>query len=252
MAFDRPTIIGIVPLYDNKRDSLWMVPGYMEGISAVGGIPLMLPLTNEEAQLRQILRRVDGVLFPGGQDIDPAFYQESVSAQCGEVCRRRDEMERNLLRLCRMQRKPALGICRGLQLFNAVLGGTLYQHIPQQLPDACEHHMRPPYHRPVHPVSVEAGSLLFDLLGKTRLQVNSYHHQGVRELSPLLTACAWSPDGLVEAAEDRSQPFFLGVQWHPEWLWETDADSRTLFYSFVQACRTEGNPFGFSREYAIL
>lgn len=252
MDANRPTIIGIVPLYDKKRDSLWMVPGYMEGITAVGGLPLMLPLTSGDEQLRQIVRRVDGVLFPGGQDIDPARYHESVSAQCGELCRRRDEMECKLLRLCRVQRKPVLGICRGLQLFNAALGGTLYQHIPQQLPDALSHQMTPPYHRPVHPVSVEAGSLLFHLVGKTQLRVNSYHHQGVKQLSPLLTACAWSPDGLIEAAEDRSQPFFLGVQWHPELSWKTDADSRALFYSFVQASRMEGNPFGFSREYAIL
>ena len=234
---NRPAIIGIVPLYDKQRKSLWMVPGYMEGIVQAGGLPVIFPLTCDREKLEQLLDRVDGVLFTGGQDVDPARYGQQMQDSCGEICRKRDEMEWELLRLCRVRRKPAYGICRGIQLFNAALGGTLYQHIPDELPSEVEHHMTPPYDRAVHPVTVDEDSMLYRILGKSSLRVNSYHHQGVRDLSPVLTACAWAPDGLVEAVEDRKQPFFLATQWHPEFSWEKDASSRRIFQAFVDACR---------------
>lgn len=232
----QPVIIGVTPLYDIQRDSLWMVPGYMDGIVDAGGLPIMLPLTAEEDQLEQLVDRVDGVLFTGGQDVDPVVYHAETLPSCGEICPARDAMERALLRLCRERRKPVYGICRGIQLFNAALGGTLYQHLPEQLPSGVEHHMHAPYDRAVHPVSVKQGSLLYRILGKECAAVNSYHHQGVKTLALGLTASAYAPDGLVEAVEDTSQPFFLATQWHPEFFFQKDTDSRKIFRAFVQAC----------------
>lgn len=230
-----PTI-GIVPLYDMQRDSFWMVPGYMEGILAASGLPLMLPFTEEKEELEQLVDQMDGILFPGGQDIQPARYGQKPRTSCGEICRQRDEMEWKLLQLCRERCKPAFGICRGLQLMNVVLGGTLYQHLPEQLIGAADHHMTPPYDRAVHMVSLASDSLLQHIVGKSKLEVNSYHHQGICRLAPPLVAAAWAPDGLTEAVEDPNQPFFLAVQWHPEFSWEKEEDSRKLFQAFVTAC----------------
>ncbi len=231
-----------------------MVPGYFDGILEAGGLPIMFPLTKEKERLEQMVDCVDGVLFTGGQDIQPERYGQPIQDGCGEICWRRDAMEWELLKLCRVRRKPVYGICRGIQLFNAALGGTLYQHIPDELPTDIEHHMKPPYDRAAHTVTIEVGSKLYGIIGQTCIQVNSYHHQGVCNLSPVLTACAWAPDGLVEAVEDRSQPFFLATQWHPEFSWKTDVNSRKLFHAFVAACRTGGTSYGFynGTEYDIL
>ncbi|MDO5784326.1 MAG: gamma-glutamyl-gamma-aminobutyrate hydrolase family protein [Eubacteriales bacterium] len=232
----QPVIVGVTPLYDIQRDSLWMVPGYMDGIVDAGGLPIMLPLTADQQQLEQLIDRIDGVLFTGGQDVDPAVYHAEMLPSCGEICPARDAMERVLLRLCRERHKPVYGICRGIQFFNAALGGTLYQHLPVELPSEVEHHMQAPYDCAVHTVSIKKNSLLHRILGKESAAVNSYHHQGVKTLAPSLIASAFAPDGLIEAVEDVSQPFFLATQWHPEFFFEKDADSRRIFRAFVQAC----------------
>ena len=232
----QPIVIGVTPLVDIQRDSLWMVPGYMDGITDAGGLPIMLPLTADARQLEQLVDRVDGVLLTGGQDVDPAVYHADKLPSCGEICPARDAMERELLRLCRERRKPVYGICRGIQIMNAALGGTLYQHLPEELPQIVEHHMHAPYDRAVHTVTITRGTLLHRILGKEYASVNSYHHQGVRLLAPALTASAYAPDGLIEAVEDPTQPFFLATQWHPELFFRKDADSRKIFRAFVQAC----------------
>lgn len=231
-----PIVIGVTPLYDIQRDSLWMVPGYMDGITEAGGLPIMLPLTTDTQQLQQLFGRIDGILFTGGQDVDPAVYGQKQSPLCGETCLQRDVMEQKLIKLCRKYHKPAYGICRGIQLFNAALGGTLYQHLPDELPSQIEHHMSPPYDRSVHTVSIAENTLLYRILGKTYVQVNSYHHQGVRNIAPVLRAGAYAEDGLIEAVEDPNQPFFLATQWHPELFFHKDEDCRKIFYAFVQAC----------------
>lgn len=250
----RTVKIGVIPLYDRERDSLWMLPGYFDSILHAGGLPVMLPLTQDSQRLKEMVDCVDGVLFPGGQDIQPERYGQPIAENCGEICWRRDAMEWELLKLCRVRRKPVYGICRGIQLFNAALGGTLHQHLPDTLVSETDHHMIPPYDRVTHMVSVETDSLLYRIIGKTQMWVNSYHHQGICRLSPVLSSCAWSSDGLIEAVEDRSQPFFLATQWHPEFLWKTDTDSQKIFSAFVQACRTNGKSLGFYAEtdYDIL
>jgi len=126
-------MIGVLPLYDEKKESLWMLPGYMKGIEAAGGIPVMLPLISDTDIIMSIADSFDGFLFSGGQDVNPAIYGEKMEAFCGKPCDERDSMERMLFEQVTKLDKPILGICRGLQLFNALLGGTLYQDIPSQL-----------------------------------------------------------------------------------------------------------------------
>lgn len=234
-------MIGVIPLYDEKKESYWMLPGYMTGLEAAGAVPVMLPLTGNREVILQLMKQLDGLLLTGGHDIDPGIYGETPLPECGTLCRERDRMETIAAEACLNADKPLFGICRGLQLLNALLGGTLYQDIPTQKPGAVSHQMTPPYNRPVHPVSVEPETLLYQILGKEELAVNSYHHQGIKTLAPPLRAMAAAADGLIEAVYHPDKTFAAAVQWHPEFSWQTDGDSRKLFAAFVSACRKKNN-----------
>ena len=234
-------VIGVVPLYDIQRDSLWMIPGYLDGIAAAGGIPVVLPLTEDEQVLGQLANDVDGFLMTGGQAVSPALYGEERLDSCGETLPVRDGMESRLFQLCLERDVPVLGICRGIQLMNVLLGGTLYQDLPSQRPTQTEHHMSPPYDRPVHQVEICKGTPLFDLIQTERMDVNSYHHQAVRDKAPALQTMAVSEDGLIEAVCLPERPFVWAVQWHPELSWRTDEKSRRIFEAFVGRCASERN-----------
>ena len=147
-------LIGIVPLVDAQRESYWMLPGYMRGVEQAGGLPIMLPLTDDDAALRQLADTCGGFLLTGGQDVSPALYGAAPAPACGETCPARDAMETKLLALALEQDKPVLGICRGIQFLNVYLGGTLYQDLPTEHPSAAEHHQKPPYDVPVHSVTL--------------------------------------------------------------------------------------------------
>ena len=229
-------LIGIVPLVDAPRDSYWMLPGYMQGVEQAGGVPIMLPLTDEDAVLRQLVELCDGFLLTGGQDVSPALYGAAPSPQCGETCPRRDAMEKALLPLALAQDKPVLGICRGIQFLNACLGGTLYQDLPTEHPSTACHHQQPPYAQPIHGVTLVPGTPLQTLLGKQTLAVNSLHHQAIQTLAPALQAMAVSEDGLVEAVCLPEKKFVWAVQWHPEFSFAVNADSRKIFAAFIESC----------------
>jgi putative glutamine amidotransferase len=239
-------LIGIVPLYDEPRNSFWILPGYMQAIEHAGGIPVMLPLTANSSVLRQLAKQFDGFLFSGGQDIAPELYGEQPADCCGAVCSERDAMEKALLEFVLKFDKPAFGICRGIQFMNVFLGGTLYQDIPSQFQTetAIPHYQQPPYHQPVHSVTVEPETPLFCVLqtGETPsnasfdIPVNSFHHQGIRRLATELKTAACAPDGLIEAVYHPDKRFVFAVQWHPELSWQTDSNSRKIFSYFVQHC----------------
>lgn len=226
-------VIGLVPLWDEKKDSCWMLPGYMKVIEDGGGLPIILPLTADPEALEDCLRLCDGLLLTGGHDVDPALYGESPLPQCGAVCTLRDEMESYLLRRAVELDLPVLGICRGIQIMNAVLGGTLYQDLPTQHPSEVTHVMKPPYDQPVHTVEILEGTPLADLLGSGTYAVNSYHHQAVKTLAPDARPMAVSPDGLVEALYLPGKRFIWGVQWHPEFAYQTDENCRKLVEYFL-------------------
>lgn len=229
-------VIGIVPLYDEEKDSYWMLPGYMKALEECLSIPVMLPLTEDKTELLYFIRTCDGLLLPGGQDVAPASYGEERLPACGPICPAKDRMEGILLDAAVRLDKPVLGICRGLQFLNAHTGGTLYQDLPTEHPGLC-HRMERPYDRGAHPVTVERKSPLYEIVGSTEYNVNSCHHQGIRDLSPLLCAAATAPDGLVEAAWMPGKHFILGVQWHPEWLYQKDPAAMRLFEAFVKAAK---------------
>ena len=240
MGKTRKPVIGVTPLVDARRESYWMLPGYFEGILEAGGVPIMLPLSDDADVLGQSLAACDGLLIAGGQDVSPEVYGEAspeAVALVGETCRERDRMEAVLLEAAVARDLPVLGICRGIQVINALLGGTLWQDLPAQRPSAVEHHGTPPYDVPVHTVEVAAGTPLAAAIGAGEHAVNSYHHQAVRELAPGLEAMAVSPDGLVEALWRPESSFLWAVQWHPEFAHRVDEASRRIFSAFIGAAR---------------
>jgi len=231
---ERP-IIGVIPLWDEKKDSIWMLPGYMQGLEEAGVVPVILNLTVSETALKQTARFCDGFLFTGGHDVNPQLYGQEKNSHCEEICEIRDQMEAYLFREAVLnQHKPALGICRGIQLFNVLLGGSLYQDIPAEFPGAVNHTKGPPYDVPAHNVRLIPESPLFKLIGKECIEVNSYHHQGINRIAPGLEIMALADDGLVEAVYMPDHSYVWAVQWHPEFS-RKDEISKKIFSSFAGA-----------------
>ena len=229
-------IIGLIPLYDDEKDSYWMIPGYMKAIELCGATPIMLPLTENKETLQTCFDLCDGLLMTGGHDVNPALYGEEKLQVCGDSCSIRDNMEKFLFNEALKFDKPVLGICRGIQLMNVLLGGTLYQDLPSQKPTNTEHHMTPPYDRAIHKVTILDNTYLADLIGKSEYGVNSYHHQAIKDLAPNVTAMAYSEDNLVEAIKVNNKKFIVGVQWHPELAYKKDEKSLKLIQDFVDNC----------------
>lgn len=232
---EKKPLIGVVPLWDETKKSIWMIPGYLGGIEQAGGIPLTLPLTDDEEDLSRLINICDGFLFTGGQDVDPTVYGEARLPVCGEKCEIRDSMEAAMLSMILAADKPLLGICRGIQFITAALGGSLYQDIPTQRPSDLVHCQRPPYHLPSHGVSILPSTPLYELLGTEKLAVNSYHHQGVKRVPACLRVMAEADDGLTEGVYMPDKRFVWAIQWHPELSYRQEESSRKIFRALVSA-----------------
>ena len=228
-------IIGVTPLWDAERKSVWMLPDYLEGIKAAGGIPVVLPLEMSEEDANRIVETFDGFLFTGGQDVTPELYGMKDATGTIIPSPERDKLEMLLLEKVLQADKAVLGICRGLQFINAFLGGTLWQDLPSQHPSDIVHRQGKPYGVPTHKVKLEGD--LKTLLGKDVLEVNTLHHQAVKDLADGLTPMAVAPDGLIEAARMSGKRFVWAVQWHPEYMFKTDPDSLAIFSCFVKQCK---------------
>lgn len=227
-------IIALVPQVDTERGRWWLNPDYMKAVTRAGGVAVMLPELDDEAQLAEIAERFDGFLFTGGPDIDPAHYGRERMPECGEIAEERDAMELKLMKLAVDLDKPVLGICRGLQVLNVALGGTLYQDIPTQSPSEVPHRvLEKPLARYVHEIIVEA-DMPFGNLPLTQ-QVNSRHHQAIQNLAPGLKVRARASDGIIEAVYMPEKRFVQAVQWHPENF--DNVLSRTIFERFVEAAK---------------
>ena len=227
-------LVGVMPLWDDEKDSLWMLPGYLEGLQEAGATPVILSLTEDREEIEHLVDICDGILLTGGHDVDPSVYGEEALNGTVLCCKARDNMERLVLEDAMQKDKPILGICRGIQLINALLGGTLYQDLPTQHPSDIDHHQTPPYDVPVHDVFIKKDSPLYDCLGSDRISVNSYHHQAVKDVAPCLEVMAESEDGIVEALYKPFYRFLWAVQWHPELSYKKDDNSRKIFKAFVR------------------
>ena len=229
-------VIGVTPLYDRARDSYWMLPGYFQALEQVGAVPVMLPLSDDEAALSRLIETLDGFLMAGGPDVDPVYYGAEIPS-VNEICPERDAAEMTLLRLLWDADKPVFGICRGLQMMNVLRGGTLYQDLPTERPSDVEHRMKAPYDRAVHTVRIFKDSPLYRLFGADTVGVNSSHHQAIQTLAPDFVPMAIAPDGLTEAICAPKKRFWWAVQWHPERIWSKHENNRQLFQAFVNAAQ---------------
>lgn len=207
---------------------------YADAIAQAGGLPVALPHIAELAEA--YLDRLDGLVVTGGAfDVDPAIYGDADRHVTVSLKEGRTAAELALLRGALARNMPVLGICGGQQLLAVALGGTLIQHIPDSVPDALTHEQPNPRHEAGHDIEIVPGTLLHIIAGATRMEVNSSHHQAVREPGPYAVVDARAPDGVIEGIEDRRYRFCLGVQWHPEFLIDP-ADAR-IFAALVAACR---------------
>ncbi len=209
---------------------------YTQAVAGAGAVPLIIPLGLPEDHLEALVARLDGILFTGGGDVHPARYGSEMHPRVDSIDEERDRLEIWLVRRAAQRAVPFFGICRGIQVINVALGGTLYEDILDQMPGGQRHQFTSgePRNFLAHPVRVAEGSRLAGILGSLEVGVNSLHHQGIRRLAPLLQATAWAPDELVEAVELPGHPFGIAVQWHPEWLQE-HAAMRALFRAFAEA-----------------
>lgn len=241
---DKRPIIGVSCM--NERDeqgsSLMAVrPTYLRAIEAAGGVPLLIHLTDNEPVVRALYELCDGILLPGGDDIDPAHFNEERHPELGSVDAQRDTVELSLARWTRADNKPLMGICRGLQVLNVAFGGSLYQDIPSQLPTPLDHrantHVRQ-WDLLTHGVTLEPDSWLAEQLATDEIQSNTMHHQAVKDLAPNMRVVGRAPDGVIEAMEGTGKQFVVALQCHPEHLWPA-AEPRWLrvFAGFVAACR---------------
>lgn len=191
---------------------------YIDAVRKAGGEPVLLDQAESEQQARLILKDVDGLIVPGGPDLDPSYYGEKALPGLNNINKARDVSDMSIVRVARELDLPFLGICRGMQVLNVVRGGTLYQDIPTQLPKALPH--RDPKLKVFleHEVQFEPGSVLYSDLGTEKAIVNSWHHQSIKDLGDDLAPIAWTADGVIEAVERPMAGFIVGVQFHPERL----------------------------------
>lgn len=238
-------VIALTPSHNLENGQMFVFPTYVRALEAAGAACFVLPLGVSSEDIKQLLSICQGVLFTGGPDVHPFLFGEETLAQCGQASTARDQLELSLLSSAMELKKPILGVCRGAQLINVGLGGTLYQDLSTQFSaskSAIAHSQPFSPEVPSHYVKVEQDSLLAKITGASQFdspqfQVNSLHHQAIHKLAPSLSACACSSDGLIEAVEMTDYPFLLAVQWHPEYLFSTHREALAIFQAFVQACR---------------
>lgn len=204
-------IIGITPDVE-KDDKHFLRNDYMQAIIRAGGLPFIIPI-GDEADVAQIVGLLDGLLLTGGNDINPILFNEEPHTHLGEVSPSRDLFELELARQMLAVDKPILGICRGLQLLNVAVGGTLYQDIQQQYKGPILQHLqKAPDAHPSHFVQLAKGSLLAKIAGSERIQVNSFHHQALKDVPTVFNISGIASDGIIEAVESVDKQFVLGVQ----------------------------------------
>lgn len=210
---------------------------YIDAVMQAGGVPVLVPSSISANGWKSLYDHLDGILFSGGGDISLDYFKGEPHARIDGVEPLRDTLELNMLHEAVSDGKPFLGICRGCQMVNVGLGGTLYTHLPDQLPGALDHDY-PGNRRTVlvHEVKIEEGTRIAEVLGEPIVKVNSHHHQGLKDIPLILRVAGHAPDGLVEAVELPDHPFGIAVQWHPEWLTD-QKPTRNLFGAFVEAAK---------------
>lgn len=235
----RPDTSGLYPKRPINAQNL----SYSNAVIQAGGIPVLVPVEVTGELLTELFTRIDGIIFCGGGDIDPVFYNEPPMVEnLSTIQKDRDAHEIALIRMAMERHKPFLAICRGVQVMNVAAGGSLWQDLYTQYPQAMRHDYfynddRLPRSYIAHEVTLEKETLLSKIVGANRLPVNSLHHQAVKDIPPTLRAGGRADDGVIEVLEAVDHPFGLGVQWHPEELVAQQETARKIFAAFVDASR---------------
>lgn len=235
-------LIGIIANRYQRANSTSILAGigekYVHAIEGAGGIPVLIYLTEDREALDRLYSLCAGLVFAGGEDVDPKHFGAERHPNLGTLVALRDEVELALARRALADGKPMLGICRGIQVLNVAFGGTLYQDIPAELADTSDHYASrslPDRAHTAHSIAIGPDSWLAERLGAETIDVNTFHHQSLRDVAPGLRITARAPDGVVEAVEGTGECFILGVQCHPEELWEA-AEPRwaRMFQGFIE------------------
>lgn len=237
-------IIGVTAGEIHDRDHPWTPLAYAQSrtytdsVIAAGGVPVILPITDDVSILDEYYKLVDGWLFAGGNDLEPILYGEKTGVHVKDASQIRDTLEVYLMKKALADNKPILGICRGMQLMNVLREGTLYQHIPADIPNA-QNHRRSSEERDIeqfaHFLKIDPQSRFAELVGAELLPSNTHHHQAIKKLGDGFAEIAWAEDGIIEAIEDSSMPFLLGVQSHPESMLRVEPRWLKLFQALVSA-----------------
>jgi putative glutamine amidotransferase len=232
----RPTIAITTSYGKESEDDFLLHKTYLRSVEKAGGLPVIVaPGTPEDATL--ILDRVAGLLLTGGSDVDPALFGEARHPSVRRVIPERDAFEIALCQEAQRRDLPVLAICRGQQVMNVALGGSLFQDVASQVPGAIQHRSETERWETSHDVELLPGARLRAILGRGTLAVNSFHHQAVKDVARGLVVSARSPiDGIIEGLESRERRFFMAVQWHPEDFWGHAATFEPLFNELVKAC----------------
>jgi len=210
---------------------------YIKAIEHAKGVPIVLPVIEEQSAFSRYLEIIDGLLLSGGVDIAPLLFDEEPHPKLGEVQEKRDSIELFLTKQALKLNMPIFGICRGIQTLNVAAGGNLYQDISQHPHATIQHSQNADRWHGSHTILIQPDSLLFRIINKKSVVVNSYHHQAVKKVANGFVVSANAKDQIIEAIESTEHDFVLGVQFHPELMWERNAAMFALFEAFVEACK---------------
>jgi putative glutamine amidotransferase len=212
---------------------------YSQAVEKCGGLPVILPTTTNKSTLEALNKKISGLILSGGGDLDPTYFGEEPAIGLGRITPERDYYELELAKLFLAAHKPILGICRGMQVLNIAAGGTIWQDIHTQLySPVLKHNQEAPKWYPTHRVLVTAHTLLSFVLGEVdEVRVNSFHHQGINKVAKGFRINAIANDGIIEGIESLEDKFILGIQWHPECMWENEPIQLALFQEFINACK---------------
>lgn len=228
-------LIGITASHRNEFNAYYSPKNYSKAIIEAGGIPFILPITSEEEIIEQNITWIDGLLLAGGGDPDPQLFDEEPHPDLGTIDPYRDSFEIALTKKALQNETPLLGICRGCQILNVAAGGTMIQALEGQKDEIVKHRQDAPFHYPTHTVTIDEETFLYQIVRTTELRVNSSHHQAIKDVSPDFIVSARSKDGIIEAIEAKEGNFALGVQWHPEAMFEKHNVFLKIFKEFVGA-----------------
>jgi len=235
----RKPLIGVTPAYDYDSGETSSKKGYCEAVNKAGGVAMLFSVSLDEDVLTEAFMRCDGLVVTGGPDINPQYYGEKNMPFNGKISPYKDYMDDFMIKKAFEYNKPVLGICRGIQSINVALGGTLYQDVHVQVNDReiIKHRQEAPYWYPIHKIEIIKDSIVWNSFKSDSIGVNSIHHQAIKDLAPSFVVTSRASDSIIESIEHIEHNFLVGVQWHPERMWEQSPVYLGIFEKFIEACK---------------